>query len=261
MTRGHRSAKEASMANSDLIFDKTYNERLFTGGLRGWFHLARFHWLRRQCLIQRVDTCRVVELGCYDARSVDYLPTKPAEYFGYDAGVEDGLKLAIEKYRNQPNYVFQQCTTADQMRFPSDERATVIVSLETIEHVPATVLPGYLARFQQLLDGHLIISVPNEKGLVFLVKWIVKTLFYPGRERYTVREVIAATRGDMSRVHREEHKGFDWEVLRGQLEERFDLIKVEGVQFPGLPAFLNVQIGMVFRSRRAVAPSGTGRQS
>jgi hypothetical protein len=237
------------MNKDDLIFSKTYNERLFSSGLRAWFHRARFHWLHRQCVAQDVDTSRVVELGCFDARSIDHLPARPVEYFGYDAGVEGGLALAIEHYRNVRAYTFQQCMSADQMHFPADRKATLVISLETLEHVPPAVLPGYLDRFQKLADGYVVVSVPNEKGPVFFVKWVLKSLFYPGRETYTFREVLAATRGDMAHVARDEHKGFDWEVLRDQLAARFELVKIEGVQFPWLPPFLNVQIGMVFRSR------------
>lgn len=237
------------MGNKDLIFEKTYNQRLFSGGLRGWFHMARFVWLRRKCEEFGADTSCVVELGCFDARSIEHLPTPPAEYYGYDAGWEGGLALAAEKYRGKERYVFQKCLAPEELAFPEGKKATLAISLETLEHIPPELLLGYLDRLRDITSGYLFVSVPNEKGLVLLVKYILKELFYPGKESYTAREVMHATLGNMSKVRREEHKGFDWEELRDQIAARFDLVKVEGVQFPWLPKSANVQIGMVFKSR------------
>jgi hypothetical protein len=237
------------MDNSNLIFDKGYNERLFSGGLRGWFHLARFKWLARKCAEFKPDTSTVVELGCFDARSIGWLTPAPKSYFGYDAGWEGGLQAGIEKHKDKPTYLLQKCLSPEQLAFPADRKATLVISLETLEHIPPELLLGYLDKLREISSGHVFVSVPNEKGLIFLVKWIMKSLFYPGRETYTASEVFHATIGNMAKVRRDEHKGFDWEQLRDQMAERFDLVKVEGVQFPWLPAALNVQLGMIFRAR------------
>ena len=48
---------------------KSYNERLFSRGLRGYIHLARFRWLERCIHRFGLKPERVVELGCYDGRA------------------------------------------------------------------------------------------------------------------------------------------------------------------------------------------------
>lgn len=239
------------MANRDLIFDKGYNERLFSGSLRGWFHFARFKWLARKCAEFRPDNSTVLELGCFDARSIDWLTPRPQSYFGYDADWEGGLQAGIEKYKDTANYHLQKCLNPEQLAFPAGRKATLVVSLETLEHIPPDLLTGYLDKLKDIASGFVFVSVPNEKGVILLIKWVMKSLFYPGREKYTLKEVFDATLGNMDKVQRDEHKGFDWAQLRDEIAERFDLVKVEGVQFPWLPAALNVQLGMVFRAQAA----------
>jgi len=94
-----------------------------------------------------------------------------------------------------------------------------------------------------------IVTVPNEKGLLFLAKYLAKKLVVGGASDYSIEEVFNATLGRMNRVERNEHKGFDWEQLLDQLKEYFDVKEVEGIQFPWSPLRFNAQIGVVMTSR------------
>jgi hypothetical protein len=61
--------------------------------------------------------------------------------------------------------------------------------------------------------------------------------------------VFWATFGKLERVERNQHKGFDYDTLHKKICETFTPILVEGVQFPYLPLWMNVQIGMVYKTK------------
>lgn len=225
-----------------------YNERLFNGGIRKWFHTARFRWLKKKCIQHKVSLDFVIEIGCFDARSLDFFPEAPKEYYGFDAGWEGGLELARVKYAGK-NWRFLDATKADDINLPDGQFASLAISLETLEHIAPELIDEYLKKTASLLDGYFLVTVPNEKGVVFLMKYLAKLLFFTDAKKYKPSEIYGATFGLMHMVGRREHKGFDWEEMRDQLSQYFDVIDLEGVQFPMLPASLNPQIGFVMASK------------
>jgi hypothetical protein len=234
----------------------TYNERLFgSNSVRKWLHIARFKWLRNKCIQYKPSVNLVVELGCYDGRSLEYLPEKPHKYYGFDANWEQGLDIAQNKWHSSA-YSFVQCASANDMIIDPGENVSLAISLETLEHIPEYLLIGYLKTFSNILDGYLFVTVPNEKGIIFLVKYIVKGLFLKNEYQYSFKEVLAATFGKMDSVKRNDHKGFDWQKLLGDLKEYFEVLEVQGVQFPLLPAWSNAQIGFVLMSKSMSLPLG-----
>lgn len=89
---------------------KAYDQRLFVrgpdGGHRpsraGWLrgcarrlyvdhHLSRFRWLEREVTSLGLRSASVVELGCFDGRTIDHIPIEITRYVGLDAGWESGL--------------------------------------------------------------------------------------------------------------------------------------------------------------------------
>lgn len=228
---------------------KSYNERLFQKGIRRWLHLARFHWLRSKCAQYQPHTDLVLELGCFDARSIEYLGAIPRQYYGFDANWEGGLDLAIEKYGKNCGFVFTSCRTPDEMKLPAGDAATLIICLETLEHIPESLLDGYLDKLRSVASGYLFISVPNEKGPLFLLKYLVKRFLLGSAKDYTLSEVVWATLGVSKKVKRNEHKGFDYDDLGRRLRLRFDCIETSGIPFRWLPKSLNTQIGFVLKAK------------
>ncbi len=226
----------------------SYNQRLFGGGFRKWLHEARFLWLQRMCRTMNLNTESVLELGCFDARSIRFLPTKPKRYYGFDANWEGGLDLARTTYGSEERYQFVAATKPEELEI-AGERVSLALSLETLEHIPPELVDGYLRRISGLLDGVFIVTVPNEKGLLFLVKYLIKKLVVGGADKYTFAEVLNASLGRMEHVARADHKGFDWKKLLAELNIYFDVEKVQGIQFPWAPLCCNAQIGFFLRSR------------
>jgi hypothetical protein len=94
----------------------------------------------------------VVELGCFDGRALDYLPP-PIRYHGYDAGWEGGLNIARERFIDHSECIFHECKSPGE--FANDtEKASLFVSLETIEHIPLDMLEGYLLKLAKVSVGY-----------------------------------------------------------------------------------------------------------
>lgn len=227
-----------------------YNERLFSSGFRRWLHFARFFWLRKKLSeLNELFLQSVIELGCFDGKTIDFLPSKPNRYLGLDANWEDGLASARQKWKDQPNYEFSMCTKPDEMR--EGELFDIAIAMETLEHIPEQFLQPYLKKLEEVTKHYIFITVPNEKGIVFFFKYIAKRLFFGGsHEHYSLHEFISALLGQMHEVKRNEHKGFDYATLVREVSQHFEIVEVSGIPFTMFPPILNFQVGIVGRKSK-----------
>lgn len=232
------------------MIDSDYNKRLFSKGLRRKIHLARFEWLSKMVQKYEIDTSYVLELGCFDGRSIEYLNPRPVKYVGYDANWENGLDIAKAKYSGNKAYAFYECNSPRHIK-EQEEPYSLALALETLEHIPAEDLDDYLKKISICLDGYFIVTVPNEKGVLFLIKYLLKRFYYGGYEQYSISELINATLGRMKYVVRNQHKGFDYAELRSHLKKYFELVEEQGIPFSNLPLWMNTQIGFVLKSSRS----------
>ena len=225
-----------------------YNQRLFAKpGLRSYYHLSRFRWLHER-LHQESKPLRIVELGCFDGRVLQYTPATVERYVGLDANWEGGLDLGRAAYAGRPEISLIECSCAETLRQFPDRSFNTAVSLETLEHIPEPAMREYLAEIARVTDGHFFVSVPNEMGPVFLAKYLMKRAVYGDSENYTLKEIIAATARQSHKVRRHEHKGFDYRRLIDELAVHFEILRVEGLASFGLPPALSLSVGIVART-------------
>ena len=238
-----------------------YNERLFSGGIRQRLHIARFDWLRRELIELGCSYSSVIELGCFDGKLIALLPVKPMRYAGFDANWEGGLDAAVKRWRAYPEYSFQKVLRASDMSLRNGEVFDIAVVMETFEHIPPELVGDYLAMLSRHLKGYLFVTVPNEKGVVFLAKWLVKKMFGKDSDRYTMTEAINATFGRMHLVSRNEHKGFDYRRLIEQIDNYFDVVKISGHPLSFLPTSFCFGVGILARTKHAgyYEPPSRGR--
>jgi 2-polyprenyl-3-methyl-5-hydroxy-6-metoxy-1,4-benzoquinol methylase len=236
-----------------------YNERLFSGGLRTRFHLARFHWL--QCEIRKRGlACEsVLELGCFDGKLNGFMPVPPRRYLGFDANWEGGLDLAVKRWGAHCGYEFRAATRPEDICLEPGDRFDLSVCMETLEHLSTELVDGYLRKLAAHTRGHLLVTVPNEKGLVFLAKWLAKRIVFGDAEAYSLDELISATLGRMERVTRNEHKGFDYTAIIAAIDRYFDVCGVTGYPLTLLPKQVCPGIGIIARSRDAGGVGGRSR--
>ena len=223
-----------------------YNERLFSGGLRAKLHMARFFWLRYTIRRLAIEPHSVLELGCYDGRAVEFLPRMPARYLGLDAGWENAMAMAQQRWAGKTGLEFRVCTKPEEMNLQG-ETFDMAMALETLEHIPPEDLDGYLAHIAHAVKdgGVFLVSVPNEIGPVFAAKHILKVLLVGKPEIYSFREFICQMLGLTDRVARREHKGFHYGKLIRTLRLYFDVRQVQGMPFSFLPPYLNFGVGIV----------------
>jgi len=230
----------------------SYNDRLFSGsGLRSFFHLSRFNWARKTVASFALNPIRLIEIGCFDGRLINYMPAPMEAYAGYDAGWEGGLEAGQARFAGQAGISFTKAVDPQPIEQHPSGSFNLGAALETIEHIPPELVDPYLEALARVVDGYLIVSVPNEKGLVFLGKFLAKRLIYGGTEPYRLREIVAAAFGRMDRVERSEHKGFDYAQLVRQIERYFDVVRVCGLPFGLLPPSLSFTVGIIAKSKSA----------
>lgn len=228
----------------------TYNERLFEGGgFRGFLHGGRFRWFVSRLNRLGMQPDSICELGCYDGKLIKYLPQPPRRYVGFDANWENGLDLAAKMWRGHAGYTFHDCRTPEEMVLDANERFDVSVVMETFEHVPPDMVGGYLEVLARHTTGYLFITVPNEKGPLFLAKWLAKRLLSHDTECYTFAELCNATLGRMDWVARHDHKGFDYQQLVRQVARHFDIVEVSGNPIGFLPTWLSFGVGIIARPK------------
>jgi len=243
--------KEAATA---LVFEHSYNERLFRNkGLISKVHFSRYYWLKEKVGKYCPDANAVIELGCYDGKALDFLPKKPSAYCGYDANWEDSLAIAEKKWQREKNFHFIFCDNPQQLN-PNGDTFDISICMETLEHVPG-MEQGYISRLAAATKKYAFITVPNEKGIIFVLKHLSKKILNkPESDRYTFKEFFNAFLGRMDKVKRSEicsHKGFDYDQLLKTLSLYFDIIEVKGMPLKFLPASLNYTIGIVLKKKKA----------
>ena len=60
------------------------------------------------------------------------------------------------------------------MNINVDEKFDLAVSMKTIEDISPEIICDYHMKLSKHFDWHLLVKVPNEKSLLFLLKRILK---------------------------------------------------------------------------------------
>lgn len=230
-----------------------YNERLFNGkSIRSKLHIARYIWLQKKLRSYNCPTQSILELGCFDGKTLEYLDKRPALYEGYDANWEGGLDMGKQQWINFPAYQFNLCTKKEDFT-PLQKGFEISVCQETAEHLPVEDLNYYLERLAKATQTYCFISVPNERGIVFLAKHFIKFLTQKKNERENISfaEVIYSTFGQLEKVKRDVryHKGFDYKRFKKELDKYFEVVEVNSIPASIFPAFLSFTIGFVCKSK------------
>ena len=227
---------------------KNYNERLFKSPFRSKFHFARFKWLNKKILRYFPEYKSIIELGCHDAKTINLLTYPPIRYLGLDANWEKGIEIASEKYSYFQNYEFKIIKNTKKLK-EINEKFDIAICLETLEHLPPEDLENYLNFLSNRFNNYLFISIPNEIGLFFVLKYLLKILFNMKSENYTFWEFLNQSIGRVDKVKRQQHKGFNWKLLINQLKNEFEIVEIKGIPFSKLPISCNFGIGIVLKNK------------
>ena len=238
----------------------SYNDRLFKNGLRRRLHTARFHWVRKSILKYDCEMNRVLELGCFDGKTLQFLPRMPDSYCGYDANWENGLDLARQTWSGHAGAEFFECNSPQEFS-PASKDFDVSICMETLEHIPPDDVDQYLATLAASTRDLAFVTIPNEVGVVFAAKYLAKKIRYGSARDYSLREFMWAALGKLDRVSRDHHKGFDFRKLVLQISKHFHVLEVTGLPFRWLPPALNFTVGVVAVPKHACKSPISGYSS
>jgi hypothetical protein len=230
---------------------KEYNERLFGGGWRKYLHESRYLWLRSKLKELQLADISILELGCFDAKTIDYLPFDFSRYVGYDANWENGLSIGRERWKKNTNVELIESNQPSAFN-PLSERFDCTIALETLEHLAPGELELYISKLAAATKRYLFVSVPYERGIPLLAKYTYKLLRFKVDEPYSPKELFYGVTGKVSKVDRivGGHKGFDHEELLVLLSNYFNIKEVQGLPFQFLPLSLNFSVGIVASPRQ-----------
>ena len=231
--------------------DKSYNERLFKGSfVRSYFHLARFNWVKSTIKRYKLTYSRVIELGCFDGKLLDFLPIKPKFYQGYDANWEGGLETAKNYWKDNKNINFDFSTDPNYI-IKNSVDYDLGVSVETFEHIPPELVCPYLKKLSDNINGYILITVPNEKGLFFLLKKLIKPPDKLAKTKYSILDIFNIFIGRTNYVERDNHKGFDYDHLIYDVRKHFDIVEISAYPtFPLLPLSFGFGVGILAKSKK-----------
>jgi hypothetical protein len=226
------------------------------GKLYAAHHARRFLWLREKTAAIEKPSVSVIELGCADAVSLDYVSIPIRRYCGFDAGWQSGIKqgkpYGLEAARRRlsrlRNFSVRQSTDpADIVKIA--EQFDMAIVMETFEYLPTAKLASYVSALAEKLgsEGLLLATMPNEKGLPLLCKAMAARVFGVRRSSYTAAEFVNATLGRLNRVPRAERgrKGFDYAALVTLVRRYFRHVRVESIGPGRVPVRLSLNVGMI----------------
>ena len=229
---------------------KEYNERLFKKGWRKYLHESRYLWLNNKMRQLNIVSPSILELGCFDAKTIDYLPFGFSRYVGYDANWEGGLIAGQQRWKDDPKVQLIESHQLNKFN-TSDEQFDCSVAMETLEHLPLSELESYIDKIASATKQYFFVSVPYEKGIPLLTKYLFKAIRRKVDEPYSLSELYHATTGDVTKVKRVEggHKGFDHKQLIDLLAKYFDVVEVIGLPFTSAPLGVNFSVAVLAKAR------------
>lgn len=119
------------------------------------------HYQRYYSVLPLVENKVVIDAACGEGYGSNIISGSAKSVTGLDIS-SDAVQFARSKYKDKENLCFEVGSVSD-LPF-EDKSADVIVSFETIEHIPEELQSKFLIEIDRVLkdDGILIMSTPNK---------------------------------------------------------------------------------------------------
>ena len=230
-----------------------YNDLLFRGNrARRFLHERRFWWLVDRLRRMNVRHGDVIEIGCYDAKTVSYLERSGiavSRYVGYEANNEIAS-------RAQAHWAARHEVTIMKSTRPADVDLSnmfdIGICMETLEHLSDELVDGYLKILAHVVHGPVFFTFPVERGAMLVAKQLGYRVFGMNGERLSWRDLLAGALSQTDRIPRHEHRGFDDRRMVERIAQYFDISESRGLFVPYFMT-LNFTIGVIGTANRAAA--------
>lgn len=252
------ASRERHMANMDIRTPakSSYEKAQEFNSLISWIHSIRyenivsfFHQLTSEIPDRPI---RVMEIGCAHAKLYQVLREQfNIDYVGID--VEPSFTaLAHERHGHHPNFRVITGSAADPTVTNPVDRPDVIVALETLEHIPESIVVRIVENVARQRPTYFVCSVPVEVGPIVWAKNIGSMLMgYVRHKDYHWRETFWAGLYQLDKLppHGTRHKGFDWRWLAQTIRHNMQIVETRTFPFGLLPAGLSTSVFFVCRPR------------
>lgn len=223
----------------------TYNDRLFHGNrARRFLHERRFWWLVDRLRRLHISRAAVIEIGCYDAKTISFLERggiAVTRYVGYEA---DADVFA----RAQPQWASRLEITLVKSNASSDIDLSatfdVGICMETLEHLPDDLVDGYLDALARVVRGPVFFTIPVERGAMLIAKQLGYRIFGMYGDRLSWRDLLNGALSRTDRIPRHEHRGFDDRRMLERIARYFTVTESTGLFVPYFTT-LNFTLGIV----------------
>jgi hypothetical protein len=160
------------------------------------------------------------------------------------------LELGKKKWKNDPDIQLIESHSLSAFN-PLNEQFDCSIAMETLEHLKLSELEGYISKLAEATRQYCFITVPYEKGLPLMIKYLYKAIRFKVDEPYSFSELFHGLTGNVSKIKRVEggHKGFDHRQLVHLISKYFQIIEVQGLPFTSLPAGINFSVGLVAKAK------------
>ena len=218
----------------------TYNDRLFHGNrARRFLHERRFWWLVDRLRRLHISRAAVIEIGCYDAKTISFLERggiAVTRYIGYEADA-DVFARAQPQWASRPEITLVKSTAPSDI----DLSATfdVGICMETLEHLPDDLVDGYLDALARVVRGPVFFTIPVERGAMLIAKQLGYRIFGMYGDRLSWRDLLNGALSRTDRIPRHEHRGFDDRRMLERIARYFDRHRIHR---PLRPIFHNPEL-------------------
>ena len=227
-----------------------YNDSLFHGNrARRFLHERRFWWLVDRLRRMHIARADIIEIGCYDAKTISYLERRGitvSRYVGYEAA--DYLVDSTQaQWAARPEVTIALSTSASDI----DLSATfdVGICMETLEHLPDELVDGYLQVLAKVVRGPVFFTIPVERGAMLVAKQLGYRIFGMYGDRLSWRDLLNGALSQTDKIPRHEHAGFDDRQMVNRIARHFNVTESGGLFVPYFTT-LNFTVGIVGSARR-----------
>lgn len=185
---------------------------------------------------------KILEIGCADGQLFGLLDQHYCiEYTGIEL-FADFASVAQKKHGHKANFNLIHGSVMNCLDNIVNTEYDLIISLETLEHIPWTEVITLLQSLSHSQCKHFLFSIPNEIGPAVLIKNIGSFIMrYPRYREYSWRHTWYAGfyRLDQLPRHHINHIGFDWRWIVQLIRYNFRILKIKKSPFKFIPSYLS----------------------
>ncbi len=192
----------------------------------------------------------ILDIGCAYGKLFGILDSRfNINYIGIEPS-KDFVLVAKKHWGDKKNFtIFNDYA---QNVLPSIKDVDIVISLETLEHIPENVCVRVVELVKKINPKLFLVSVPVEIGPSIWMKNIFSILSgYSRHKEYTWKETFYAGLGKLDKLppHGTGHKGFDYRWLAQTIRHNFSIIKIKKSPISFLSAYFSISVFFVAKVR------------